>query len=74
MLRQRILTALVLVPLVVWGIIALPSTWLALLFGLFVAQGGWEWSRLMRLESSGVRLAYVALVLTGMIGGWYLFI
>ncbi len=74
MLRQRILTALVLVPLVVWGIIALPSTWLALLFGLFVAQGGWEWSRLMRLESGAVRLAYVALVLTGMVGGWYLFI
>ncbi len=74
MLKQRILTALVLVPLVVLGIIALPSTWLALLFGLFVAQGGWEWSRLMRLESGGLRLAYVALVLTGMIGAWYLFI
>jgi len=74
MLKQRILTALVLVPLVVWGIIALPSTWLALLFGLFVAQGGWEWSRLMQLQSGAVRLAYVALVLTGMVGGWYLFI
>jgi len=73
MLKQRILTALVLVPLVVWGIIALPSPWLALLFGVVVAQGGWEWSRLMRIEFGGLRLAYVALVLSGMVGGWYLF-
>jgi len=73
MLRQRILTALVLLPLVVWGIVALPSPWLALLFGAVVAQGGWEWSRLMRIEFGGLRLAYVALVLSGMAGGWYLF-
>lgn len=73
MLRQRILTALVLVPIVVWGIIALPSPWLALLFGVVVAQGGWEWSRLMQIEFGGLRLAYVALVLSGMAGGWYLF-
>ena len=72
MLKQRILTALILVPLVVWGIIALPSTWLALLFGLFMIQGGWEWGRLMQLESGGARLAYVALTLSGMAAGWYL--
>lgn len=73
MLKQRILTALVLVPLVVWGIISLPSTWLALLFGLVMIQGSWEWSRLMKLEAGGARLAYVALVLSGMTACWYLF-
>lgn len=73
MLKQRILTALVLVPLVIWGIISLPSTWLALLFGLFMIQGGWEWSRLMKMQVGGARLAYVALVLSGMTGCWYLF-
>lgn len=72
MLKQRLLTAALLVPLVVWGILALPTGWLAALFGLFLLQGGWEWSRLMQLKSPAVRFAYVGLLLAALGAAWWL--
>lgn len=62
MLKLRLLTALVLIPLVVWGIIALPTPYLALILGLVIAQGGWEWGALMQLKSLGQRAAYSLLL------------
>ena len=70
MLKQRLLTALVLIPLVVWGIVSLPSPYLALFLGLVIAQGGWEWGGFMQLKSLGLRAAYLLLLVAclGMAG------
>ena len=70
MLKQRILTALVLVPLVVWGIFALPTVAIAAFFGLVVVLGSWEWTRLMGLSAAGVRLGYALLVFVCLSAGW----
>lgn len=59
MLRQRLLTALVLIPLVIWGVLALPATWLALILALFMLIGSWEWSRLVHINSVPGRVAYL---------------
>lgn len=65
MLRQRVITALILAPLAIWAILALPTAWFALLMGLIVVMGAWEWTRLVGLTGGG-RVVYstgVAVVL-----------
>ena len=62
MLKQRLLTAAILIPLVVWGILQLPTPYLSLILALFVIQGGWEWGGLMKLSSRGVRALYAVIV------------
>lgn len=62
-LGRRILTALALIPPLVAALFFLPTVWLALLFGLFVAVAAWEWSALAGLSSPAARLAYVVALL-----------
>lgn len=52
-LRSRVLTALVLAPAVIAGVLFLPTPWLAALFGLVVALGALEWARLGGLPPGG---------------------
>ncbi len=66
MLRQRILTALVLVPLVIGGVLFLETVYLSLVFALIVLWGGLEWARLAGLVSSGSRIAYATAVAAGL--------
>jgi phosphatidate cytidylyltransferase len=70
MLKQRLLTAVILVPLLVWGIIALPTTYLAVLLGVVIAQGAWEWSGLMQMPRGSQRAVYLVttIICIGMAG------
>ncbi len=61
MLKARVLTALVLIPLVLAGIIWLSTSTLAVIIGLFIIVGAWEWSRLSGFTSLISRLAYVGI-------------
>lgn len=58
MLKQRVLTALVLGPLAVWCIWSLPSPVFSLILGLILAIGAWEWGGLALLRGPA-RIAYV---------------
>ena len=46
MLRQRVLTALVLAPLALWAIVDLPETAFNVVWGLVIVLAAWEWGRL----------------------------
>lgn len=70
MLKQRILTASILVPLVVICILYAPLIGVALLFGALLMQGAWEWSRLSGTSNYVVRAFYVAILVLGMIYLW----
>lgn len=59
MLRYRVLTALVLIPLVVWGVLRLPTSMFLLMTGAFLVLGVWEWTRLVPLNTGLARLLYV---------------
>lgn len=63
MLRQRVITALVMAGLFVSAVALLPLPALALLLGLVVCAGGWEWSRLAGFEHAAARAAFVAVLL-----------
>ena len=62
MLKLRIITAILLVPLVVLVDFAVDTRWFALVFGLVIILGAWEWSRIAGLVSANSRRAYVGLI------------
>ena len=61
MLKQRILTALLLLPLVMAAIFALPAEWFPIVLGIILLGGSWEYQRLAGL--SGRRSAYFLMLL-----------
>jgi phosphatidate cytidylyltransferase len=72
MLMQRVLTALVLLPLLLAAVWFLPTPWLYRVFagiGLLIA---WEWSGLMKLSSRGARYGYVLLTAVLLAAAWLL--
>lgn len=74
MLKQRIITALILIPLTVWAIFGLPNVYLAWLLGALVMLGAWEWTRMIPLHHLATRLTYLALTGTALIAtGIYLY-
>ena len=64
MLKQRVLTALVLIPLVIWGIISLPNDYFAIALALITILGAREWATMARLPSS---LHYIYVILFAVI-------
>jgi len=70
-LKQRLLTAAVLAPLLLWGILVLPSQTIAFVFAVIMLMGGWEWSALMGIRSPLRRALYIVLLSLAMwVAGW----
>jgi phosphatidate cytidylyltransferase len=72
MLKQRVITAVIMAVLFLSAIYYLPLPWLALLFGVLVALGAWEWSALAGWHHVFARTLYVVLIVSGLVGVyWY---
>ena len=69
---KRLLTAVILIPLVVFGILRLPTLAFTAAAGLFLVLALWEWAGLIPLRARAARLLYLAVsaVLSG--GAWLL--
>ena len=59
MLKQRVVTALCLVPLAVAAIYFTSLPWFALIIAVAAALGVWEWAAFAGLRSRGARASYV---------------
>lgn len=59
MLRQRVITALIMAGLFLAGVVFLSLPWLAFLFAVLVCLGAWEWSRLCGWNTPATRGLYV---------------
>ncbi len=70
-LKQRVVTAMVLIPLVVAAILWLPTPLFAGVLALFVALGALEWARLAGL-SSPFRWLYAVVLLFALLPVWWL--
>lgn len=71
MLRQRVLTALVLAPLALAGLFGLSAGGFALFTALVLLLGAWEWARLAGFDSVPVRLLYtLGLALLLLLAWW----
>lgn len=67
MLKQRIITALILLPLILGAIFYLNSPWFALAIAIPVALGAWEWANIMGIEDSRARMPYVVGILVALL-------
>ncbi len=75
MLKDRVLTALLLAPLAIAGLMFLPSGLVALASGAVMAIGAWEWGQLAGWSANAPRLAYAlatmaCLLATYCLMGW----
>jgi phosphatidate cytidylyltransferase len=70
MLRQRILTALVLLPILVIVVLWLPPVVTNACLAAIVLMGAWEWSAFPRFASAASRALYVVLVAGLMAALW----
>lgn len=70
MLKQRVLTALILIPLVLWGIISLPNDYFAIALAIITILGAKEWATMARLPGS-LHYIYV-IVFAGVLYGCWL--
>lgn len=57
---KRLLTAVILIPLVVWGILRLPTPAFAGATGVFLALAVWEWAGLIPLQARPAKIFYLA--------------
>jgi phosphatidate cytidylyltransferase len=72
MLKQRVITAVIMAVLFLAAIAFIPLAGLALVFGVLVGLGAWEWSVLAGFRHVLARSLYVALVLAALSGVyWY---
>ncbi|WP_353571948.1 phosphatidate cytidylyltransferase [Candidatus Albibeggiatoa sp. nov. BB20] len=66
-LQQRVLTALILIPSVVGGIMYLSSTVLAIALSIFVLLAAWEWTDICGWHTNPARASYTILIISGLI-------
>lgn len=63
MLKLRVISAAILLPLVVAGILFLPSLWVAIASGIVFSLAGWEWIKLAVLNTNKIRFALLGLLI-----------
>lgn len=68
MLKQRIITAVILAPLAIAGFVMLEDCWFALFVGAVVVLGAWEWARLAGETGQKGRIVYALVVALFMVG------
>lgn len=71
MLKQRLLTAAVLIPFLIYGILVFSTPYFALMFAAFVFLAGWEWGGVMKISASSKRGAYAVVVGLSMAVLWF---
>jgi len=70
MLRQRVITALVLAPFVFLVILGVPHSITAAVLSLLVLAGAWEWSAFPGFTQHSARLGYVAFIAACVAAAW----
>ena len=71
-LLRRILTASILIPLVVAGVLWLPTLYIALIFGAIVLLGSLEWTQLCGIPSQWGKTFYLLLMAAALWGASWL--
>jgi phosphatidate cytidylyltransferase len=61
-LKQRVITAVLLMAVLLGVLLFLPPWAAVALFALIILAGAWEWAGFIRADSNGARLAYTALI------------
>jgi len=65
MLKQRVLTAIPLAALVIWGILTQPENIIFYSLLVVILISGWEWARLSGVKNAGLRALYAVVITAG---------
>ncbi len=71
MLKQRVITALILAPIVILSMLYVPAQWFAGLLALVAAAGAWEWASMVT-KTIVPKIIYVMVCCALMAMCWYL--
>lgn len=72
MLKYRLLTALILIPVLLVFIWFLPMPWFSVVAALIIGWGAWEWAAFVKLTQTPHRIAYVCVIMAMLIIAYYL--
>lgn len=67
MLRQRVITAVILAPLVVMAVFFVPGDYFSLVFGLIILMAAWEWSHLIGINEPSRKYLFLLGLLVPML-------
>lgn len=67
MLRLRVITALILAPLIIWSVLAFSHRNLAIELALILAVAAWEWAQLSGIKKNIARIAFSGVMLLVMV-------
>ena len=62
MLKLRVISALVMAPLVIYGVLFLGNPAFSFILGVVLLAGAWEWSHLIPLRTIVARLVYTCVL------------
>lgn len=71
MLKQRLLTALIMIPLVAALVIYLSPLWFCGFSALFVIWGAWEWSLFLGMDTLPKRLIYPTVMIVALVAAFF---
>ncbi|HUL14168.1 MAG TPA: phosphatidate cytidylyltransferase [Methylococcaceae bacterium] len=69
MLKNRIVTASILAPLIILAVLKLPPLWFAVVWGVVIAVAAWEWTNLSAVVAIPGRVGFVAIIAGFMLSG-----
>ncbi|CAN5369332.1 phosphatidate cytidylyltransferase [soil metagenome] len=72
-LQQRIITALILIPLTILAIYKLPSWGFAILTGIIVVMAAWEWTKLCGISTPVMRFSYLTMIVLVLVASYFTF-
>ncbi|OQW95835.1 MAG: hypothetical protein BWK79_00995 [Beggiatoa sp. IS2] len=71
MLKQRLITATILIPIVVWDILYVSPKWFAGFVSLFVVLAAWEWAGICGFTTNSRRILYAFTVGLSLVLAYY---
>lgn len=72
MLKQRILTAIVLAGVILSALFGLPDKLLLILFGIILLAGAWEWATLAGIQNTSLKFVFLLAQSGVMVLGWWI--
>ena len=66
MLKTRLISAIILIPIFIWITLKLPTAYFALVTGVITLMAAWEWSGLMGIQKFLIRMCYPVLIAEGL--------
>ncbi len=70
MLKQRLITAAILIPLIIICVLKAPTEVVAIIFAIIIMTAAWEWGALLKL-AAGARLSFIVVLATAMLFSFF---